>query len=99
MVIPDRDVVLGKLAEAGKRPHRVEVIVENADFHWRDSILDQPAVGPNADAEARHVASRHRSASVGTLPFGERRCPVSSGGSRKSAREIILTAPSAHSPM
>src|SRR5690349_15041096 len=38
MVIPDRDGVVGKLAEAWKRSYRVEVIIENADLHWHDPI-------------------------------------------------------------
>ena len=33
VIVEDRHVMAGKLAEAGQRPHGVVVIVENGDFH------------------------------------------------------------------
>ena len=33
VIVPDRDVVAGELAEAVERAHRVEIIVEDRDLH------------------------------------------------------------------
>ena len=33
MVVPDRDIVARQFGKAGQRAQRVEIIVENGDFH------------------------------------------------------------------
>src|SRR6266403_1130730 len=59
MVVPDRHLMTGKLAEAIERAQRVEIIVEDGDLHamlpWqRETVTSPPAI--------RHRTSAWRSA-------------------------------------
>ena len=40
MVVPDRRLMAVELAETGKRAHRVEIVVQDRDFHAPGSLID-----------------------------------------------------------
>jgi hypothetical protein len=58
MIVPDRDVVTGQFGKTGQRAQRVEIIVEDRDFHQTVSSMSRRPVFASAGRETAHSRGR-----------------------------------------